>query len=645
MFRHERPQLGLKPESGRTEPRLWVRRLVIWKDAHTPPLRDVKLRPGLNIIWSPDASEGGDATGHGGGKTTFCRLLRFCLGEDSFAPKPQVRRTVESLPAGRVGAEVRLDGRDWTVVRGFSGANEDWAAPDAPMGYAVGALAPTGMEPLRIAITTAFLAPVVDLLPSKIGEQNAWAAVLAWLTRDQECRFSHLLDWRAKDSDSHSPVRNLSKDDQLLVVRACVGALRAEELTARAEQDRAGELASQAQRRHDLLAGQTGMLRRDLASLLGLNPELPASELDARLLLERATARHSALLATSPMATPQAIRAARDADRKAEHELRVAGEALGINELLRKEREQEHKLVSDQLPELASRTQNILLCPLCKVPIDRALAEGCSITIHPCDLDKARVDLAAARSRRREVEIDCSNLAAENPLLKQRLALADQRRLVARRRIDQLLAAVGSRSEAERHADRLVGDAERLIRLLANQEDAARTADEESRRKDALKGRVEAHRDRVADVLRVLNARFDAVLNWVVPDEVRGRATLDGNGLNIQVNKGGDCVAAAIESLKVVLFDVAVLTLAIEGEAQLPSLMIHDSPREADLGLSIYHQLFPLLAELETCGPQPLFQYVMTTTTAPPKEFQKEPWHRLTLRGAPASERLFGMDL
>ena len=45
------------PEAGRTKPRLWVRRLVIFRKQNDI-VREVQLKPGLNIVWSPDGSEG-----------------------------------------------------------------------------------------------------------------------------------------------------------------------------------------------------------------------------------------------------------------------------------------------------------------------------------------------------------------------------------------------------------------------------------------------------------------------------------------------------------------------------------------------------------------------------------------------------------
>jgi hypothetical protein len=110
------------------------------------------------------------------------------------------------------------------------------------------------------------------------------------------------------------------------------------------------------------------------------------------------------------------------------------------------------------------------------------------------------------------------------------------------------------------------------------------------------------------------------------------------------VQWGGERSTAAIESLKVIAFDLAVLCMSMEGATRLPAFLVHDSPREADLGLSVYHRLFDLVSGLEG-GSTSAFQYIVTTTTQPPPEFQKEPWLRLELRGAPPEERLLRCDL
>jgi hypothetical protein len=73
--------------------------------------------------------------------------------------------------------------------------------------------------------------------------------------------------------------------------------------------------------------------------------------------------------------------------------------------------------------------------------------------------------------------------------------------------------------------------------------------------------------------------------------------------------------------------------------------LVHDSPREADLGLSIYHQLFHLVRDLEGQAGQPPFQYIVTTTTRPSNDLTREPWLVLTVRGSPGDERLLRCDL
>jgi len=47
----------------------------------------------------------------------------------------------------------------------------------------------------------------------------------------------------------------------------------------------------------------------------------------------------------------------------------------------------------------------------------------------------------------------------------------------------------------------------------------------------------------------------------------------------------------------------------------LPAFLVHDSPREADLGEAIYHRLFRLVRSFERLGDDPPFQYIITTTS------------------------------
>ena len=104
--------LELEPEAGRSEQRLWVRRFVIRSEPGVM-LREIHLRPGLNIIRAPDPADrvavsgGDDTVGHGSGKTLLCRLLRYCLGEDRFAPAEQRARIAGAFPEAMESARRR----------------------------------------------------------------------------------------------------------------------------------------------------------------------------------------------------------------------------------------------------------------------------------------------------------------------------------------------------------------------------------------------------------------------------------------------------------------------------------------------------------------------------------------------------------
>ena len=120
---------------------------------------------------------------------------------------------------------------------------------------------------------------------------------------------------------------------------------------------------------------------------------------------------------------------------------------------------------------------------------------------------------------------------------------------------------------------------------------------------------------------------------------------MDGSGLQLKVEYDGDRSTAAIDSLKIIAFDIMALSVAMEGKISLPAFLIHDSPREADMGLSIYSRIFHKLLALEETSDTPLFQYIVTTTSPPPEKCREEPWLMPRLSGSPADKRLLKTDI
>lgn len=110
------------------------------------------------------------------------------------------------------------------------------------------------------------------------------------------------------------------------------------------------------------------------------------------------------------------------------------------------------------------------------------------------------------------------------------------------------------------------------------------------------------------------------------------------------MERGVGLSTAAVESFKIVAFDLAAMILSVNGKAQLPSFLIHDSPREADLDADIYANLFDFVLTLEGKATPPPFQYIITTTTAPSEAAIDHDALREQLSSTPPERRLFAMD-
>jgi hypothetical protein len=650
--------LSVKLPLGGELPTLWVRWLTIWK-APREVVRSVELRPGLNFIWSPDPADAGaraaadDAAttgelGHGAGKTLFCRLLRYCLGEDRYAPDPQRLSIGTAFLNGWVSAEVMLKGRPWAVLRPLGIGRGHFAVEGVLPEQLFDRMSePTGMAPLLDAIEHQILSAKAARLMPVEHRHDAWRVALAWLTRDQECRFDHALDWRAAESDSDSPTRSMSRSRLQDALRVLLAAISPEEMELQLSANAQGEAHRAKLQESARWQWSCEQLRAELLRSL----ELPASAVpDGRLSIDllRQTARQK--LAQAAKVDPavdvsqlgelrQRTRDAAQAVTELEQHLTVLSSNLPLHESLLRQ-------LRAELPGSSARVRDaeVPSCPICEVPIDRALAEGCKLSRRPADL-------AGLRQRHQELTDQIAAKEAEIETVKQHAAAAQGQLPAARATRDKLREALtkaerltDSRSSAWGQGRRRLDDIQRLEHAWAAWEQAQTQVFQLQEEIDAKRERLAAFRDQQAAVFASVSTFFDAVIRAVVGPTATGRISLDGNGLKLAVQWGGERSTAAIESLKVIAFDLAVLCMSMEGATRLPAFLVHDSPREADLGLSVYHRLFDLVSGLEGATTS-AFQYIVTTTTQPPPEFQKEPWLRLELRGAPPEERLLRCDL
>ena len=148
----------------------------------------------------------------------------------------------------------------------------------------------------------------------------------------------------------------------------------------------------------------------------------------------------------------------------------------------------------------------------------------------------------------------------------------------------------------------------------------------------------------------VLTGIFSRVVKSVLSSgQYNGEVSLGNRELSFRISNGPLMTGEAVETLAVLLADISCLLYSSVTEtAHLPGFLIHDSPREADLGLRIYRTFIRLAAELDmqfnAQGFCP-FQYVITTTTPPPPELNNDRFVRLRLNAAKTEDLLFRKNI
>ncbi|MCB2080974.1 MAG: hypothetical protein KDE55_25140, partial [Novosphingobium sp.] len=466
----QEPPLSVEVPEDLTEPRLWVRRLKIWKEPGGEVIRDIELRPGLNIIWSPDGDDdpdgSGGAIGHGSGKTLFCRLLRYCIGETRFADEVQRDAISTRFPNGVVGAEVMLEGACWAVARPLGTGRKHFAIENGNLD-AVAKMkgSATGMAPLIDTIDRVILGETTAQLIGLPAGQRAWPIALAWAARDQECRFDDVLDWRSSSSgsDTPQPASGDAKGPRLLAMRALLQAITEDEQIARRlEQELASKLDEIKQQRSHLEWDQKRRLNRLVHSLGLIEASLPAMPLlldSLRSIADEGLAAAAKLPSGNKTELGDArhrSQIAQSALQEAEVKLAEHGARLPVeNKLLTQ--------MTSELPGLSAAAQSASspVCPICEVPIDAVLAEGCELSHNLPDPAECRARLDEKLQDVEEQKQTVADIEAEIAALKPAIALARQNVQRAQDLVDRLEAVADARNTSWRAAARNAEDVQR----------------------------------------------------------------------------------------------------------------------------------------------------------------------------------------
>lgn len=610
---------GFDPK--RSEPVVWVSRLSILRELRPDAVvREIRLRRGLNILWArpsealePRLNEGG-LSGHTAGKTTFCRFLRYLLGEQRFAvPRVQDRIRTGPLAGGWVVGEVFVNGDLWVVGRPFALHVHPFAARGLSLEEAIAKGG--GFQDYLDALSAA----TVDVLPARLLPGTArpidWPLLLTWLTRDQEARFAGVEEWRSPRSESDSPSPPLI--DRSTVVRAVLDVVSDDEAHLQRtweELDRAKDEIDRAATVADVRGADR---RRRLAEKLSISAAVLE---DGSLFVQAAAAE-----------VEQRRREVAASRAKGIH---LAAEA-STAEAAKDEAAREHAELTGKLKALAT------LAPAapgrCNVPMVIARERGCPLAIEAprrvealAAIDRVEDNLYSGEGEGEGEPADGTAPDGAAPAALDRAAEILRERRAAfteiGARLADLRAHTASKEAALREAEGLLAEARAAEREATRVEERRR--DRAARMSDVSEKRASLRRAH-AESRNLLSARFDSVLRALLGDQIRGRVDVTRDGLEPVAIAQGDRESAALDTIKVLAFDLAALSLGFEGHGHFPGFLVHDGPREADMDQVIYDRLFLYAQQMEEAFLQIGsigFQYIVTTTTPPPERLRRAPW-------------------
>ncbi len=101
--------------------------------------------------------------------------------------------------------------------------------------------------------------------------------------------------------------------------------------------------------------------------------------------------------------------------------------------------------------------------------------------------------------------------------------------------------------------------------------------------------------------------------------------TLEQGDISFNIYQGQILGGEAISTLSILLADLSCpIYNTLHEKSCLPDFLLHDSPREADMGGYLYSNYLRLAASLQNeFGSNCPFQYIVTTTTPPPVDLKK----------------------
>jgi len=648
------------------EPRLWIRRIALFESAEKrkKPIRNIPFHRGLNIIWGvelPDDAGINDAhpvtlSGHSVGKTTLCRLIRYCLGESNYGNPAAMSRVKNAFSSGWVGMELTVDGQEWSLLKpiGISGDSK------AKHGITVEGLfelerKENKYDDFMTYLRSAMMSGLRASCPPNSEKPYEWKHLLAWLTRDQEARFQSLHDWRSTRSKSDTPKFQSPKEHALYLIRLVLDLVQDKELEAsRAMAENQSELnqleteITELRREPDYRFNeQERALKQVLHLPSGQQLNVDEFDLTSPIFLRRSELNRS----ISDMQVEIAKIDQKMAEKRIwlasyDEQQRLFKDVMAVTE------ETTESLGSEDPEDDTIQKLRALRgkdCSYGAVPfsecshVQKRMAESGRII----DLPKKREELRVASETERRLTIVEQQHKEHDKIVPLLNELREKLREDIKEKTQKEKDLAGIRSQLQLldyHLEQRKGALDLIEGRVPNtklESESARAA--ELREKIVLQKRVLENMLTSYDQRRnVITSVYDTLIKKALSNSYSGELRLKGE-LQFNIEETTGLSGEAVETLALVLADVAAVICSCQGIGHHPRFLLHDSPREADLDRHIYNRYLEAMWTLtnDYGGTEEApFQYIVTTTSRPPEKIKSSIC--LELKAHPETEMLFG---
>lgn len=640
----------LNPPSS-TEPAFWIAELRLLSRLSTESdavIRTISLQKGLNILWSEGSEVDGPVDqrgrGHGAGKTSFCRAIRYILGEKHYGNRFIRERMAanQELSRAYVTAEIWIGNVRWGVARPLYQGGRHFAVPGVDINGAISS------DPSERYTHEQFVAQLEEAVLSRLsvkefdaeaGHKIRWGHVIQPLTRDQETHLSGLHTWRDNASASDSP--GFDDPEKPFLIRCLLGLADASEGQLLQKRSKSQNDANTAKNTVDVYRR---VFNDSVTDILAVYPDLrmPITHEDG-LFVKQVTDRAQQKQKDSIAALDEQIEALGIARVKEALEAAITEKSRIEGRI--EERQEQLKSLQTQLlaykqkkspsPQDDKELQESIVASLrrkdaqCCVPIETAMKE-CQLYwrlgIQKLSQENETQEYTASVSSQVETRIQALKDELE-PSLKRIKELENEEKKFAAQLLVLREKEKGLKDKREHSLSLSSGEiriAENIISALEKIESAKTEINKSEAAIIKTDKELSEARDRSKAQQAELSTIFDQIIQGILSPDFSGKLSFSKIENNSSIYRHGELESEAYKALKALAYDLTILLSGLWSVGHHPGFLMHDSPRESDLEPAIYQLFLRLLKDLADRVPNS-FQYIVTTTEAPPTELRDSP--------------------